>query len=392
MEPARKILNYLRASDAFRATLFAFVLTRILVIGLLVIGGTIHKDLWGRSDDVHEVMVPISDLQVARTLKNFCTGSDPGWYNGIARNGYEKLPFSINDHHNWAFLPLFPLTWRMAATVTREFEMTGIVLTHIFFFLALLMVHKTVTAFGFSPSIAERTIVYVAIFPASFFFSLPMTESLFLLLTASSIYNARKERWWTAAALALLAAITRLPGILLMPTLALLYWQNYGFAWRRKEWLSLLIIPSGLIVLMVYMHAITGDALAFIHIHSVWGRRLGFFLVPLFQYLRNPTIAVPWDLQSMNFAAAVGALVCGVILLKWRHWALGFYTLGSMIVTLSSLSLTSHTRFAMVLFPMQLVLAVAGEKNRINVALCTIFSGLLCLMTALYAANFMWLR
>jgi Mannosyltransferase (PIG-V) len=385
-------LQRVRSDPGVRAALFSFLLTRIAVIVLLIVGSAVSQNVTPTPNQTREVNVSFKQLQVARALRSFCTVSDPGWYNSIARWGYEKIPFSKSAHHNWAFFPLFPLTWRIAAFVTREYELTGIVLSHIFFFFALLLVHRTIMAFGFDEGTAARTVFYIAIFPTSFFFSLPMSESLFLLLTAGSICCARLRRWWLAGLLAALASATRATGILLMPTLALMFWQTYGPLWRRREVFSLLLAPLGLIAFMIHLHFVTGDALAFAHIQEVWGRRLGFFGWPLIEYLQFPTIAVPWDLRIMNFAAAIGALASGVVLLKWRQWALGFYTLAAVILTLSSLLLIAQARYAMVLFPVHLTLAIAGRNERINVTIRVIFAGLLFLMTALYAANFSWLR
>jgi hypothetical protein len=389
---AVSFLQRVRSDPGVRAALFSFLLTRISVLVLLVVGSTVSQNVTATPNQTREVYVSFEQLQIARTLRSFCTVSDPGWYNSIARWGYEKIPFSKSEHHRWAFFPLFPMTWRMVSFITREYELTGILLSHIFFLFALLMVHRTIMAFGLDEGTAARTVFYIAIFPASFFFSLPMSESLFLLLTAGCIYSARLRRWWVAGLLAGLASATRATGILLMPTLAVMFWQTYGLSWRRKEVLSLLLAPLGLIAFMIYLHAITGDALAFAHIQEAWGRRLGFFGWPLIDYLRRPTIAVPWDLSVMNFAAAIGALISGIVLLRWRTWALGFYTLGSVFITLSSGLLIAQVRYAMVLFPIHLTLAIAGRKERINVTIGVIFAGLLFLMTALYAANFSWLR
>ncbi len=390
-----RVIAFLRraAGDAgVRAAVFPFWLSRLSVITLLVLGSAVSHHISLSGDQTREVNLSFQQLNITNTLRSYCTGSDPGWYNGIAQFGYEKMPFSTTAQHNWAFFPLFPMTWRLVSLVTREYELTGIALAHVLFFLALVVVYKTIVAFGLDDAIARRTVFYLAIFPTSFFFSFPMSESLFLLLTAGSLCCAKTNRWWLAGLLAALASATRPTGILLWPALAIIYWQSFGRRWPRKEVLSLLLAPAGLLVFMLYLHRITGDALAFAHIQEAWGRRVGLFIWPLIDYLQHPWIAVSWDLRIMNFLAAAGALVCGLLLLKWRQWAFGYYVLASVIMTLSSLLLIAQARYAIVLFPIHLVLALAGRNHYWDIGIRTVFSGLLFLMTALYAANFSWLR
>ena len=50
---------------------------------------------------------------------------------------------------------------------------TGMVLSHLFFFFALILLHKTALAFELDKDAANRAILYLAIFPVSYFFSLP---------------------------------------------------------------------------------------------------------------------------------------------------------------------------------------------------------------------------
>lgn len=388
LSSARKMPRRVMRDKSLRAALFPFVLTRVLLLAILLVGGQINHIATG-GEPTREINLSLRQIPVARILRETVQTADVNWYRGIAENGYEKIPFNTDAPHNWAFFPLFPLVWRLASNVTGEFVLIGMALSHIFFLLALVLVHKTALAFNFDRRVADRSIFYLAVFPTSFFFSLPLTESLFLMLTVGSLYGAKRGRWWTACALAALASATRVTGVLLLPALAALYWQTYGRAWRRGEVLSLGVAPLGLLSFMGYLYTITGDPLAFKHILVTWGRSTGLFLIPLFEYLQRPLlVAVPWDFRLINFAAATTALVCGVLLLKWRQWALAVYTLASVIVALSSLILQSQARYAMVLFPMFIVLAIAGERPRVDETIRAVSLALLCLMTALFAAHF----
>ena len=99
-------------------------------------------------------------------------------------------------------------------------------------------------------------------------------------------------------------------------------------------------------------------------------------------------LSAGWDFRVLNFAAAVTALVCAVVLLRQGSWSLGLFTLVSIVVPMSYQPLLqSLARYVMVIFPVFIVLAIAGRSPRVDQTIRAIFIGLLCLMTALLAAR-----
>ena len=205
-------------------------------------------------------------------------GADSLWIINIARAGYEKEPFNTNIQHTWAYFPLYPLLLHAAAKLTGDLPLTGIVLSSLLFLLALMVLHRTVTEFDYDEATADRTVFYVAAFPASYFFSLAQTESLFLLLTVGCFYAAKRQRWWLAGICGALASATRFAGVFLVVPLAVLYWQNHrgpGKGRIKADVASLLLVPLGLIAFMVYLKSITGNALAFAEIPGGVGAQRG---------------------------------------------------------------------------------------------------------------------
>ncbi|MGB8508907.1 MAG: mannosyltransferase family protein [Pyrinomonadaceae bacterium] len=401
VRPLVGVLRRAAHDVSFRAAFFTFMLTRVLVLAVLLVGGQVDRVMTGSRDTTRDINLSLRKLPVSRILNETIMTADVNWYHGISADGYEKITFVADRPHNWAFFPLFPVLWRLCVSLTGEFVITGVLMSHLFFFFGLVLAHRVALAFGFSTRVADRSIFYLAIFPTSYFFSLPLTEPLFLLLTAGCLYTAKRGRWWTMGALGALASATRVTGVLIWPALAVLYWQTYGgdnwrsvAAWRaaigRKEVLGLCIVPAGIASYMCYLYAITGNALAFKDINVTWGRSTGFFVFTLYEYLRDPLlIAIPWDFRTLNFAGACLALAGGALLLKWRQWALGAYTLLAVMVALSSLILQSQARYAMVLFPAFIALAVmTDERPRLDAAIRVVSLALLSLMTALFAAHF----
>jgi hypothetical protein len=375
-----------------RAALFIGTLSRAIVLVIFVLVGWMKTapDVFPGHFDAD---ISARKAPVVRVLREEVLTADVNWTVGIAEHGYHQEPFSADVPHNWAFFPLFPLLLGLASHLTNEFVLTGMALSHLSFLLALFLLHRLCLRCGLTADDADRCLSYVAFFPTSYFFSLPLPEALFLMLTVGSFYLAKSERWWLAGLCGAFASATRTSGVLLLPALAILYWQTYRplrQRWSlRKDILALLLIPAGLICFMIYLKLITGNALAFKGAMVAWGRQGGFFLSPLYDYLRHPgEIAAHWDFRLLNFLAAMIALVCGLVLLKRRQFDLACYGLLSVLVALSSTLLQSQARYMMVIFPVFMVLATWGRRGKIDRMLLAIFVVLFGLMTALFAAHF----
>lgn len=371
-----------------RAALFFGLLSRIIVL-LIFLGvgwtSTAPDYYPGHTDaTISARRAPV------HILRQEVLTADVNWSVGIAEHGYQPGPFDAEVHHNWAFFPLFPLILHLVSQLTGEFVLTGMALSHLFFLLGLFLLHRLCLSFGLTADAADRCVTYLALFPTSYFFSLPLTEALFLLLTVGSFYLAKQDRWWLAGLCGALASATRTAGVLLLPALAILYWQTHRpLRPLRKEILALLLVPVGLVCFMIYLKVITGNPLAFRDTMAVWGRAPGFFLRPLYDYLRHPIeIAAHWDFRLLNFLAAVLAFTAGAVLVLRRQFALGAYTLVSVLFALSSTLLQSQTRYMMVVFPVYLVLATWTARPKVHQMLCAILLVLFGLMTALFAAHF----
>jgi len=154
------------------------------------------------------------------------------WYKLIAEEGYGE---HVNTYP--AFWPLFPWLMRLGSDITGvATETAGWVIANASFLVALTLLYRLV-ALDFDRTIARRTVVALAVFPTSLFFSAVYTESLFLLLAVGALYAARRGVWFTAGALGLLAALTRSQGIFLLLPFAVLLWQQFGPALRSpRRW------------------------------------------------------------------------------------------------------------------------------------------------------------
>jgi hypothetical protein len=383
-------IRSLFSRSCITSALFAFSVSRIIVGATVLLTANlafqpvVHTDF----GDIHESSIRLTHKDIVSPLRQITLGADSAWIMNIAINGYEKEPFNTVTQHTWAYFPLYPLLWRFCARVTGEFPLTGMALSSCFFILALILLHKTVEEFGYDVAVADRAVFYLAAFPTSYFFSLAQTESLFLFLTVSCFYAAKRQHWWLAAVCAALASATRFAGLFLLVPLVVLYWQAYRYR-VGVSLASLALVPVGLLAFMIYLKHITGNALAFADIQVTWGHSAGAFWRPLVTYLSDPLLlSAGWDFRVLNFAAAVLALVSSVILLRRRKWALGLFALVSIMVPMSYQPLVqSLARYVVVIFPVFIVLGSAGHSVRVDQAIRAIFIGLLCLMSALLAAR-----
>lgn len=334
--------------------------------------------------EAEELQITLANSNFLDNLRPLAMRGDSGWYMNIARRGYERIPFENSIPHNWAFFPLWPMVWHALAFFTGGYHLTGLLIANVLFFLGLFVVHRTALAYGFDPAAADRSLLYIAAFPTSYFFSLPMAESLSLLLTAGTFLAAKRKLWLLASVLAALAATTRITGVLLLPILWILQWQADGSLKPSMKTLTLAIVPLGLLGFMVHLRAITGNAVAFADIQSAWGRRSQFFLLTLLEYLRDPLeFSYKWNFKLFNFLATMLAFVCASVLLKRKQWAFGLFVLGCAILPLSAGTLQSMARYMMVLFPIFFVLGEAGRSPLIDKTILSVFMALLGIMTLL---------
>ena len=195
---------------------------------------------------------------------------DGVWYIKIARAGYADADGST------AFFPLFPLLLRyLGVLFGGNLVVTGVVVSLLCFAGSAWMLYRLV-ALDFDDRVAARSVVYLSLFPTSFFLQAVYTESLFLLLSLACFYWARQERWRLSGLAALFAALTRSTGALLVIPMAVYYFQRRGWRLRRADAnaANLLMVVEGLLIWMAYLSLSFGKPLLFAKVQDQWHRTL----------------------------------------------------------------------------------------------------------------------
>jgi hypothetical protein len=148
------------------------------------------------------------------------------------------------------------------------------------------------------------------------------------------------------------------------------------------------LIPLGLFAYMGLLWILRGDPLYFTHVQSHWDRHLAFPWVSVshaFQTIAKTHLPVTVAGQIIELAFTtlmLAALVASIGRMRWSYWV---YMLLSILVPMSTSSLMSMPRFALVLFPMFMMLAVWGARPAVNNAIVAFSLPLLGLFTVLFA-------
>lgn len=322
---------------------------------------------------------------------------DAGWYLTIAQHGYEYVP-----HHtsSIAYFPLFPLAIRaLHAILPGSIVLAALVVVSLSLVLATLYILQLVHL-DYDEPVAWRTVVFLLLFPAAFFFSAVYSESLLLLWFAASLYHMRRGQWLLAAGFAALASATRPVGIALIVPLVLEILAQQ--LWHRdpgRVVASLAIAPLGLVAYFAYLQERFGSFLIFFTNDARFSRHAfqPVFLLG-FEWLfgdRSARMLYPSNTRSLSSAFLLTDttmlwvfLIAGVICWwKLRPSYGGLILAGALIPALSG-SPQSMARYLAVLFPAFILLA--NTKSRLlHIVVGVIFAVGLGLTTWLFV-NGLW--
>lgn len=310
-------------------------------------------------------------LEKGSILSNFLlypfANFDGVYYLLIAAKGYTV---------NAGFFPLFPL---LIYIVTLPFKVLPfdviqyfvvIVLVSIFFLSSLVVMYKLIRL-DYANNIAMSAILAILIFPTSFFFAGIYSESLFLFLSLSSFYFARKKKWFLAGILGTLLSATRLVGIAIFPALLYEYFKNE----KKRSFgklLSILLTPLGLIAYVFYNFQKWGNPFYFIEAQGNFAnnRSVESVILPIqtvFRYIKilisvNPGI-YEWWVAFFEILFFIFTLILFYIAWK-KKIRISYLIFGALcfLIPASSGTFTGLPRYIVVIFPLFIALALIKNK------------------------------
>jgi hypothetical protein len=227
-------------------------------------------------------IVPTSSFQ--RVTSDVPSGSMNIWshwdgehYVALAMGGYLQPPDNVSP----AFFPLYPLLMRSFAELfggplsQSALSVWGPLLSLLFLPFALYFVYH-IALDGWGQRVAEGSVLALAFFPTTFFLNAAYTESLFLALSAGSVWAMRvRKDLLLACILGGFAAATRNVGIFLVAPLMYEWVRGGGLEEGNERWrgIYLALVPSGLVAYMGYLWIRFGDPLLFYSAQQNWGRQ-----------------------------------------------------------------------------------------------------------------------
>lgn len=206
----------------------------------------------------------------------FIRQGDASNYLYLAEHGYS----SVGDERCYiVFYPLFPMLVRLVSVLTAgSYEVAGVLASHLCYG-ASAAVMRHLAAEVLPEKQARCATAAMLLYPFSFFCFGPYTESLFMLLAVGCLLALRKEKWWVAGTLAMLAALCRTQGV------ALCFACAYGYLSaapeRRGGWVNLLPSLGALVGFGGYLTlnwVVTGSFFTFMsYQQSTWFHEVRWF-------------------------------------------------------------------------------------------------------------------
>lgn len=292
---------------------------------------------------------------------------DSSWYVDIAQNGYSTRTNSL-DQGTIGFFPLYPLTIKLFAVLTKNHYLAGILVSNISLFLASYFLYHLIKLED-DHATSLRGIKYLFLHPAAFIFSGVFSESLFLALLIACFFWAKKKNWGRVGMSGFLLSLTKPTGFLIFFIMLTEYLKGSKFKIQKMDYkiLYLLLIPLGIIFFLVYTHSLSGSWLAYLDNKIVgWGLKYTNPLITIINVLKMNNLFR----YTIGLTSIVGVFFLTIFYKKigFNYWILGIVTtiLPLMVGFSSSMSLLRQT---LVIFPLYIILAKITKNFYIDLIL-----------------------
>ena len=291
---------------------------------------------------------------------------DAVWYERVAREGYAAAPGDVAAQAKAGFFPLYPWLVGLAldAAPTASFFWVASIFSNLLAFFALGWLAASLTR---NTTHARRALLLTVTSAGSFYFSIPYTESLFLLLVVATMILTRKRRYLLAAAACGLGAATRIHGLALIaiPAIACLADGDMPWAARLRYLFTMgILFAIPMSVHMVHLAEVQGEADAFVSRQAMWDNAFPYPLKALVGLVVFPRRLSGWVHGAFWF------LYVSLLIRYWRTLPLGeaLFCAGALVISTQQETFHGIYRYVMVLAPLTLALA-ADERREVRAAM-----------------------
>ncbi|MEV3989468.1 hypothetical protein AB0J57_11180 [Streptomyces sp. NPDC049837] len=296
---------------------------------------------------------------------------DSNWYLGIADHGYQDSLGTKYDSNNLAFFPLYPVLIKAVAGVTPGSRASvALVLAVAFSLVAAWGIFAVGARLCGRRAGTVLTVLWGAL-PVGIVQWMGYTESLFTALAAWALYAVLTGRWYAAAALAVLAGLTRPTGIALAAAVTV---TGLVAAARTRAWppfVAALTAPLGWLGYVAWVGARVGRWDGYFAVQRLW-RNAWDGGAGTLRWMRE---LLAYDRTPQLFLVAVSAVLVASVALYVLCLAdrqplplLVFSGVLLLVVLGSGGVYFPRARFLLPAFPLLLPLALAVSRARLPVA------------------------
>lgn len=313
---------------------------------------------------------------------------DSPHYIDIAKNWYVNQG---EQRIHLAFFPMYPVLIRLSTVNFNYINLSALLVSNISSIIGCIYLFK-LTKLDFNDIIAKKAVLFLSVFPTAYFLSAPYAEGLFFALVIASIYYARNAKWPLSGILSLLAALTRLAGLLLLPVLFAEYLHQKEWKLRRIDhnalWTSLALM--GFLIYLNINNQVSGNPFMFLYYQQnpPWYNSFNPTLGLTRAWGWATTAAFPENITIGTAPIAFGIVGLLAILagLKLRlRLSYNLYMLLMWSLAVSSGWWISVPRYILTMFPMFILFGSLTNRKIINATIILGSSGALCFFTVLFA-------
>ena len=330
---------------------------------------------------------------------------DAAHYIRLIEEGYQG--YTENGQH--LFLVFFPgYVWaaRLLRLVIPSTALAGTALSCLCYGGACCYLYRLAGA-AYNSRVARDALLYMSLFPFSFFSGLVMTEGLFLLATTGACWYAWRGKWLAFGLFGALAALTRMTGLLVIAVGVIRLLETYrpleppvgkslGRCWKPLLLrLPLTLLPAAGTLLYLLLNLwVDGDPFAFASHQEHWHQGY-LWISQVVEYIgRYLGVNLGSSFGWAVWAPALALFVVGLALLYWAALRKGHpagllaYGFCFFVATYSLSWLLSAGRYLSTCFVLFLFLAklsqrrpalraalLGGEGVLLGVYLCAFLAG-----------------
>jgi hypothetical protein len=349
-----------RVLDDLREVVPPWITARLLVLAGFVVAYA-----------VADTLVP--DARPAQ-LDEGLLSWDGTFYRDIADHGYEGLLDAPVR-----FFPLYPLLGRYLGVVLGRVDVALILVSNLAALVLAVLTRRLVLheqgRDREAMALADRAVWLMMLVPPAFVLVFGYAEALLLAAAVGLFLALRREQWWWAAGLGVVAALTRPIGLfLVLPALI-----EVGRGLRdapRSSWpgraAAVAGPPLGTAIYLLWAERVVGDWQA--PFRAQEGFR-GDLVDPVTRLVRGVQDLTGSETFGDGLHLPFAVVIIVLTALTFRYWpaSYGAYAAAVVLVSLSADNLNSLERYGLNAFPIILTLAVLVARpraERVALALC----------------------